>query len=89
MRINGKEVVFGSIKRECRDGARWQDYAHYHVRMQRWNIPDLELSGSVNVENSLTDIRDAIQREVNFDLENREKRKLGLPTWSYPSCCKG
>jgi hypothetical protein len=57
--------------------------------MQRWNIPDLELSGSVNVENSLTDIRDAIQREVNFDLENREKRKLGLPTWSYPSCCKG
>ena len=89
MIINGEEVVFGSIKRECRTGARWENYCHYHVRMQRWDLPVLKLYGFVNTDNTLTNIQDSIQREVNFDLENRRKEKLGLPTHSYPSCCRG
>ena len=80
MLINGEKVIFGIVKEKCRcwygavSGSR-----HYrHVKIQRWDLPILELHGFVDSEQPITEIKKEIQKEVNYDLEQRRKRELGI-----------
>lgn len=89
--INGEEVIFGPVKQVCREGhyTFMEGREHYHVHKQRWDLPNLELHGYVFIDNrSVDEIKERIQREVTFDLEQREKRKLGIPTTKYSDCCR-
>jgi hypothetical protein len=91
MKINKHKVLFGKSKSYCKTAPRWEDYVHYHIIKQRWDIPSLDLYGYVIVKDgcddrSLDEIEQDIQNEVNYDLEQRIKREAGILTSKSPNC---
>lgn len=83
--VKGHEVHFGESK--INHLVRYDyggDRDCYHRKVQKWTIPTLDLYGWVDIEDdrwgkaSLASIKRDIEREVTYDLEQREKRRLGI-----------
>lgn len=80
MKIKGHDVVFLET---C-----WHDFytecGIEHEQRQKWRIPKLQLYGYIVTETtwggkpSLAEVKATIQREAKYDLDQREKRKLGI-----------
>ena len=78
MTVNNHAVIFSkkisktcglSDHSSCGFACSWQ---------QRWDIPSLELHGYIDPTESMPSIRNGIEREVAYDLGEREKRELGI-----------
>ena len=93
MKINGEEVIFDKSNKvhthENEGGSLsgWRTVCVSRIE-QHWHLPILKLHGFVYTDQSLKSIEEAIQREVNFDLQMRERKSLGLPTWKFPNWCR-
>lgn len=89
LQINGHEVVFTEREKHCWTGSSYYGGAVHHCDIRQWwRIPTLELKGYVKVietgrSKTLNEIQETIQQEVDFDLEQRKKKELGLPTNRY------
>ena len=87
LKINGHKVVFGKVTRKCWwSGSYTGEGVHHAEKRQHWEIPELELYGHVVIAElepfvmnySLDQITRNIQREVNYDLDQRKKKELGI-----------
>lgn len=85
LRVQGEEVVFLEA---CKHNDSYYDSfmgetVYTMGKKQKWRVPELKLFGWVVTETekgirSVEKIRQDIQTEVTFDLEQRHKRELGI-----------
>lgn len=83
IQINGHDVIFGESKHHSWIGGSYYGSQRYCETKQRWDIPSLQLHGYVitafdHNKNSSDWIIKRIQEEVDYDLDQRKKRSLGI-----------